>query len=115
MGWFSSSQSERPAASSRQERIKCWESRDSYFACLDGVGIVNAGEEGKTCNTQAIQYEENCAKSWVRHDAFVRHLGSFSTQILKIEYFNQRRVIADRQKGRLAAGSQAEVPKAKTY
>ncbi|KIM85098.1 hypothetical protein PILCRDRAFT_67011 [Piloderma croceum F 1598] len=86
MGWFSSSKPEHPAAASRQGRTKCWESRDAYFACLDSIGVVKAGEEGKACSTQAVQYKENCAKSW-------------------IEYFNQRRVIADRQKDRLASAS----------
>ena len=65
MGWFSSSKPEKPTVASRRERTKCWESRDAYFACLDGIGIVKAGEEGKACAVQAAQYEENCAKSWV--------------------------------------------------
>jgi len=66
MGWFSSSK-EKPTVASRQERTKCWESRDAYFTCLDGAGVVKAGEEGKACSVQATQYEENCAKSWVCH------------------------------------------------
>jgi len=93
MGWFSSLKPEQPAVVSRQERTKCWESRDAYFACLDGVGVVKAGEEGKACSAQAVQYEDNCAKSW-------------------IEYFNQRRIIADRQKDRLASDTTVE---GKTY
>jgi cytochrome c oxidase assembly factor 6 len=109
MGWFSRPKPEQHAVASRQERSKCWESRDAYFACLDGVGVVRAGEEGKACSTQAVQYDENCAKSWVCHDAFNTPLRSFFVPMLKIEYFNQRRVIADRQKDRLASGTQAEV------
>lgn len=66
MGWFSTSAPEQPAPVSRQSRTKCWESRDAYFACLDGAGVVKAGEEGKACVAQVAQYEENCAKSWVR-------------------------------------------------
>lgn len=65
MGWFSSSKPEEAAAVSRQSRTKCWESRDAYFACLDGAGVVKAGEEGGACAAQAGQYEQNCAKSWV--------------------------------------------------
>jgi len=93
MGWFSSSKPEQATVVSRQERTKCWESRDAYFACLDGVGVVKAGEEGKACSAQAVQYEDNCAQSW-------------------IEYFNQRRIIADRQKDRLVSGTTVE---GKTY
>lgn len=65
MGWFSSSKPEQPNAASRQDRQKCWETRDAYFSCLDGVGVVKAGEEGSACSKQEAQYEENCAKSWV--------------------------------------------------
>ncbi|KAG5652605.1 hypothetical protein H0H81_004387 [Sphagnurus paluster] len=89
MGWFSS-KSEEPSAPSREDRKKCWEKRDLYFACLDRAGVVKAGEEGKACSSEHRAYEENCAKSW-------------------IEYFNQRRVIAEAQKDRLAqANTQAQ-------
>jgi len=89
------SKPENPTLASRRERTKCWESRDAYFACLDGVGVVKAGEEGEACSALATQYEENCAKSW-------------------IEYFNQRRIIADRQKDRLASSTPLE-SKTKPY
>ncbi|RDB25579.1 Cytochrome c oxidase assembly factor 6 [Hypsizygus marmoreus] len=73
MGWLSgSSKSDEATASSRQDRKKCWEARDAYFSCLDRVGVVKAGQEGKACSTELRKYEDNCAKSW-------------------IEYFNQRR------------------------
>ncbi|KAF8193317.1 hypothetical protein BJ912DRAFT_797309, partial [Pholiota molesta] len=64
-----------------------WETRDAYFACLDGVNVVKAGEEGKACSSEKILYETNCAKSW-------------------IEYFNQRRVIAAAQKDRLSRANE---------
>ncbi|KAF5326989.1 hypothetical protein D9619_005029 [Psilocybe cf. subviscida] len=83
MGWFSSSKKEEPTAPNRQDRQKCWETRDAYYACLDSVGVVKAGEEGSACDVQKKFYEDNCAKSW-------------------IDYFNQRRVIAEAQKDRLA-------------
>ncbi|KAK7471234.1 hypothetical protein VKT23_002642 [Stygiomarasmius scandens] len=83
--WPFSSKKEEVSAPTRQDRQKCWEARDAYFACLDGIGVVKAGEEKSkgACTLEAKNYEENCAKSW-------------------IEYFNQRRVIADAQKNRLA-------------
>ncbi|KAI0318614.1 cytochrome oxidase c subunit VIb-domain-containing protein [Amylostereum chailletii] len=80
MGWFSwSSKPESPTAVSRQDRAKCWEARDAYFACLDGARVVVAGSEGGKCAPTHSAYEHNCAKSW-------------------IEYFNKRRVLAERQK-----------------
>lgn len=67
MGWFAgSTKPEEPGALSRKERQKCWETRDVYFACLDREGVVTPGEEGKACAPENRQYEENCARSWVR-------------------------------------------------
>jgi cytochrome c oxidase assembly factor 6 len=93
--------SEEVTAPSRQDRQKCWETRDAYFACLDSAGVVKAGEEGKVCDVQKTSYEQNCAKSWVCVAALFckKTLVNFW---LKIEYFNQRRVIAEAQKDRLA-------------
>ncbi|KJA25082.1 hypothetical protein HYPSUDRAFT_135304 [Hypholoma sublateritium FD-334 SS-4] len=93
MGWFSSSTKEDVSAPTRENRKRCWETRDAYFACLDSAGVVKAGEEGKACVPEKKLYEENCAKSW-------------------IDYFNQRRVIAEAQKDRLArASEQAQAAK----
>ncbi|KAF8340491.1 uncharacterized protein EI90DRAFT_3117026 [Cantharellus anzutake] len=71
--------------SSREERQKCWDARDAYFACLDGLGIVTPGEEvsRKMCKVEKKAFEKSCAKSWIEH-------------------FNKRRVIADAQKEMLA-------------
>ncbi|KAI0806026.1 cytochrome oxidase c subunit VIb-domain-containing protein [Irpex lacteus] len=90
MGWFSSSKTETPDPVSRQDRQKCWDSRDAYFACLDGAGVVKAGDEGSACAGPKAQYEKNCAKSWV-------------------EYFNKRRVLAERQKGVLEQSRNQQV------
>lgn len=76
MGWFSSAP-EQPTAASRQDRQKCWESRDAYFTCLDSVGVVKAGDEGASCSAQAAQYERNCAKSWVCRVNHIYFLLSF--------------------------------------
>ena len=68
MGWFSNSSIQTQEESSLpnpENRQKCWETRDSYFACLDRVGVVKAGEEGNTCSKDKRQYETNCAKSCV--------------------------------------------------
>ncbi|KAH8094531.1 cytochrome oxidase c subunit VIb-domain-containing protein [Cristinia sonorae] len=83
MGWFSSDKKPEPEPLLRQDRQKCWESRDAYFACLDSAGVVKPGTEGSTCSAQQVVYEQNCAKSWV-------------------SYFNQRRVLAEQQRDVLA-------------
>ncbi|KAH7920880.1 hypothetical protein BV22DRAFT_1020414 [Leucogyrophana mollusca] len=83
MGWFGSSKPEQASAASRQDRQKCWEARDAYFDCLDRAGVLKAGDEGTACKQSKTQYEDNCAKSW-------------------IEYFNKRRILAEKQKDMLA-------------
>ena len=64
MGWFGGQKSE-PEAALRQDRQKCWEARDAYFACLDKANVVKPGDEGKACDSAKVGYEHNCAKSWV--------------------------------------------------
>ncbi|KAL0945355.1 hypothetical protein HGRIS_000853 [Hohenbuehelia grisea] len=81
-----SSKPQQEAQPTRQERQKCWEGRDAYFACLDRVGVLKAGDEGNACQAEDKLYQENCAKSWVA-------------------YFNQRRILAEQQKNRLAQAS----------
>ncbi|KAI0269084.1 cytochrome oxidase c subunit VIb-domain-containing protein [Russula aff. rugulosa BPL654] len=83
MGWFGSSKADKPNATSREDRSKCWEARDAYFSCLDTAEVVVPGTEGSKCASQRNTYEHNCAKSW-------------------IDYFNQRRVLAEKQKPLLA-------------
>ncbi|KAI0648683.1 cytochrome oxidase c subunit VIb-domain-containing protein [Trametes meyenii] len=91
MGWFSGNKSsDVPDPTSRKDRQRCWDSRDAYFACLDGTNTVKPGDEGSTCTDTKKTYEQNCAKSW-------------------IEYFNKRRVLAEQQQGVLTqAKTQAQ-------
>ncbi|KAF8313576.1 hypothetical protein DL93DRAFT_2113798 [Clavulina sp. PMI_390] len=71
-------------AATREERKKCWEARDAYYSCLDAAGVVKPGSEtSRQCRAESKTFEKNCAKSW-------------------IEYFNQRRVLAEQQKDILA-------------
>jgi hypothetical protein len=65
MGWFGSSKTQKPDATSREDRSKCWEARDAYFSCLDTAEVVVPGTEGSKCASQRNTYEHNCAKSWV--------------------------------------------------
>jgi cytochrome c oxidase assembly factor 6 len=109
MGWFGSSKAEKPDATSREDRSKCWEARDAYFACLDAAEVVVAGTEGSKCASQRKPYEQNCAKSWVSVSPSTRESSMSQTERgVKIDYFNQRRVLAEKQKPLLAqAAAQA--------
>ncbi len=69
MGWFGGNKNETPDPTSRADRQKCWESRDAYFACLDGANVVKPGDEGTACADVRKTYEKNCAKSWVSSDS----------------------------------------------
>jgi len=57
-------------APSRSERQRCWESRDLYYACLDGAGIVDAVRGDKAaraaCGPETARFEADCAAQWVR-------------------------------------------------
>jgi hypothetical protein len=57
--------SKKPDAASRQDRAKCWEARDAYFACLDVQHIIVPGKEEGKCSAENHVYEQNCARSWV--------------------------------------------------
>ena len=68
MAWFTSGSTKPDKDSNssfREDRSKCWEARDAYFACLDAAQVVVAGTEGSKCALQRKAYEQNCAKSWV--------------------------------------------------
>ncbi|KAK7055915.1 hypothetical protein R3P38DRAFT_2849572 [Favolaschia claudopus] len=65
MGWwpFGGSASTEPSPPTREERQKCWESRDAYFVCLDRAGVVKPGTEGKACSNREPPVRENlCPK-----------------------------------------------------
>ena len=105
MAWLFGKSSEKEKESNppaRQDRQKCWESRDAYFACLDVKGVVVPGEEGSTqCTALKKEYEKNCAKSWV--STHLHFAVQFSNVwVVQIDYFNQRRVLAEQQKESLA-------------
>lgn len=60
-------------APDRSERKKCWEARDSYFACLDRSNIIDAVKEDKAarkaCPAENELFERDCATAWVREVA----------------------------------------------
>ncbi|KAM0321929.1 hypothetical protein ACHAQA_009826 [Verticillium albo-atrum] len=58
-------------APDRNERKKCWEARDSYFACLDRSNIIDALKEDRAarnaCPTENDAFERDCATAWVKY------------------------------------------------
>lgn len=65
--WWPFTTTKDAGVSTREDRQMCWEARDQYFACLDNVGVVKAGDESGACASENKTYEKNCAKSWVSH------------------------------------------------
>jgi hypothetical protein len=78
MGWlpWSSGDSKNAAsdggriAPDRTSRARCWEGRDSFFACLDKNDILDGIKEDKKarqkCAKEVEEFEAACSQSWVR-------------------------------------------------
>lgn len=74
MVWpFNSPSSNESTPPLRSTRKKCWESRDKFFACLDGIGVENALDSAhkpavkKNCSSQEAEFDRDCAASWVKY------------------------------------------------
>jgi cytochrome c oxidase assembly factor 6 len=76
MGWLPSWSSGAAAGAAepagppkREERVRCWDSRDIFFACLDKHNIVDAIKEDEkartVCASENLKFEKNCVASWV--------------------------------------------------
>ncbi|CCH43761.1 hypothetical protein BN7_3315 [Wickerhamomyces ciferrii] len=71
MGLFGGNKEYTPP--SRNKREQCWDSRDIFFECLDKNNVINALEDKhadtikKNCSKEEVNYEQNCAKSWVKY------------------------------------------------
>jgi cytochrome c oxidase assembly factor 6 len=91
--WLWSSSSVPDGPPDRASRVRCWDARDQFFACLDKNDILDALKEddkaSKLCGTELKGFDQNCAASWVK-------------------YFKQRRV-AEHDKAKLLAKQQAEM------
>ncbi|GMM34777.1 Coa6 protein [Saccharomycopsis crataegensis] len=73
MAWFGSSSEDNAKAPTRSTRKQCWDSRDKFFVCLDGLKIDNALDDSKQqeikkhCAAQEKLFERDCAHSWVKY------------------------------------------------
>ena len=56
-------------APDRSQREVCYESRDLFFGCLDKNNILDAIKEDdkarNVCSKEVVDYERDCARSWV--------------------------------------------------
>jgi cytochrome c oxidase assembly factor 6 len=57
-------------APDRTSRARCWEGRDTFFACLDKNDILDGIKEDKKarqkCAKEVAEFEAACSQSWVR-------------------------------------------------
>jgi cytochrome c oxidase assembly factor 6 len=72
MGLFSSTETAK-IAPNRSKREKCWDARDKYLDCLEVNKVENPLEDKyqdvlkKNCSAQEVNFQANCAKSWVQY------------------------------------------------
>lgn len=70
----------------QEKRQQCYDARDAFYACLDGVKAANAkSSDGKAatsakvaCAALASEYKANCMRSWVH----TRHTDSVVVTVL---------------------------------
>ncbi|CCE63947.1 hypothetical protein TPHA_0G01100 [Tetrapisispora phaffii CBS 4417] len=71
MGWLFGDN--RKKVNTRQEREKCWESRDLFFGCLDKNNILDVRTEKNSklaksaCSAELKGFENNCSNSWIKY------------------------------------------------
>lgn len=71
--WNPFSSGKQEFENTRENRKQCWESRDLYFQCLDGIDVIspldpkNKDKIKRACQQQEKQFEQDCANSWIRY------------------------------------------------
>lgn len=57
----------------RSQRVKCWESRDKFFSCLDRIDVVdslkaeNQSKIKKSCSSELGEFNTDCITSWIHY------------------------------------------------
>ncbi|KAJ5918696.1 Cytochrome c oxidase assembly factor 6 [Penicillium verhagenii] len=79
MGWLPWSSSDDASKASdggriapdRTSRARCWEGRDSFFACLDRNDILDGIKDDKAarqkCAKEVLEFEAACSQTWVKY------------------------------------------------
>jgi cytochrome c oxidase assembly factor 6 len=52
----------------KEERAKCWSSRDAYWACLDEA--ESKGTKLEACKDLQKLYESSCPSQWVGQNKY---------------------------------------------
>jgi len=60
----------------KEERQKCWDSRDRYWECLD-----QSGDQNDKCLQLRALYEAACPSQWVKHFDRKRNYLKFKERI----------------------------------
>lgn len=64
----------------KEARYACWNSRDSFWACVD-----KKGESDTACSSLRAKFEELCPATWVKHFDRKRQYEMFKEK-LKVGY-----------------------------
>lgn len=57
----------------RSQRVKCRESRDKFFSCLDSIDVVdslkaeNQSKIKKSCSSELGEFHTDCITSWIHY------------------------------------------------
>lgn len=69
----------------KEERTKCWSSRDDFWKCLDANKINETTPTGP-CADFRKTYEQSCSPQWVKHFDRKRSYLQFKEKIEKHGY-----------------------------
>jgi len=55
----------------KEERAKCWNNRDAFWACLDSTAPQHSSTSGEKVPEQCVKlrklFETSCPSQWVKH------------------------------------------------
>lgn len=90
------SDSKKELKNTRSQRRLCWDARDKYFECLNGINVINALSEKnqplikKSCQQQEDEFEKNCVDSWIKYFKEKR-IDDYRKEQLKLQMEQQER------------------------
>lgn len=70
----------------REQRKKCWDTRDKYWECLDNLNVKERAEKPKACIEFRKMFESSCPPQWVIHFDRKRDFNIFKEKMQKEGY-----------------------------
>lgn len=67
----------------REQRKKCWSSKDRYWECLDKLNVKDSSETPKECSDLRKLFETSCPNQWVTHFDRKRNYNLFKEEMEK--------------------------------